>query len=158
MIIDDINIFAERILNNKKTLKKESKRFPRYNFKRRKFNRVDLATSSEDIFIEDSKGKLINLTLKNKRREIYRITSRIRRYGISYIEYNNLLIKQDYKCAICKTKELNKNLSVDHNHNSGKIRGLLCNGCNTGIGLLKDNINNLESAINYLKENGSYAK
>ena len=65
-----------------------------------------------------------------------------RNFGITLEEYNILLEKQEYKCAICngyETSYRNEVLSVDHNHNTNKIRGLLCNTCNRGLGLFKDN-------------------
>jgi hypothetical protein len=72
-------------------------------------------------------------------------------------EYQALMAKQDGKCGICNIEGGVNNrggkLAVDHCHNSGKIRGLLCHRCNTAIGLLKDNIESLNSAINYLKTN-----
>ena len=79
-------------------------------------------------------------------------------YGITFNEYEELLSKQDGKCAICgidnngKYRNKPRAFAVDHCHTTGKIRGLLCSDCNTGIGLLKDNINFLQSAINYLNK------
>jgi predicted nucleic acid-binding Zn ribbon protein len=70
-------------------------------------------------------------------------------------EYQAMMEKQDGKCAICNSEGGYQNrpgkLAVDHCHISGKIRGLLCHRCNTAIGLLKDNIENLNSAIRYLE-------
>lgn len=74
-----------------------------------------------------------------------------KKYNISIEEYNELLEKQIYVCKICK-KSSNKTLCIDHNHETGKIRGLLCHRCNSAIGLLDENLDNLESAIMYLKE------
>lgn len=69
--------------------------------------------------------------------------------------YNKQLALQNNKCAICsKTpQELGRRLVVDHCHTTGKIRGLLCRVCNTSIGALGDNIEGLQKAINYLKQN-----
>ena len=81
-----------------------------------------------------------------------------RAYGITLDEYEKLLSKQDKKCAICgidnngKYRNKPRAFAVDHCHTTGKIRGLLCSDCNTGIGLLKDNINFLQSAIKYLNK------
>jgi len=81
-----------------------------------------------------------------------------RAYGITLDEYEELLSKQDSKCAICgidnngKYRNKPRAFAVDHCHTTGKIRGLLCSDCNTGIGLLKDNINFLQSAIKYLNK------
>lgn len=73
-------------------------------------------------------------------------------YGITIDEYNKLFNLQDGCCAICNRHqtELTRNLAVDHNHITGEIRGLLCSNCNTGIGNLRDDVNLLERAIEYL--------
>ena len=74
-------------------------------------------------------------------------------YRISLKSYNDILESQEYKCAICGTQESqlsNETLFVDHCHDTGLIRGLLCHGCNAGIGLLKDNPDVIQKAANYL--------
>lgn len=74
-------------------------------------------------------------------------------YGISQEEYQQLYTLQEGKCAICSIsqEELRQPLSVDHCHITNKVRGLLCNHCNHGIGKFKDDITILQNAINYLK-------
>jgi hypothetical protein len=73
-------------------------------------------------------------------------------------------LKQQEKCDICggnevtgstNNKHLSKtyNLVMDHDHKTGKFRGMLCNLCNRGLGNFKDNIDVLEKAIEYLKKN-----
>jgi len=69
-------------------------------------------------------------------------------YNLSLEDYENLLLKQDNKCQIC---EKEKKLVVDHCHNSGKVRGLLCYGCNTSLGQFKDDTSLLRRAITYLE-------
>ena len=77
-------------------------------------------------------------------------------YKISLKDYLDLYEKQDKKCSIChgdgfKMQAHHKLLLVvDHDHDTGKVRGLLCHNCNRGLGLLQDSIDNLESAIKYL--------
>lgn len=88
---------------------------------------------------------------------------RLRRYGITLQQYNQMREDQDYCCAICGRHEeaveqgrsvsSNTSLCVDHCHTTDKVRGLLCTNCNTMIGKSKDNVFVLESAITYLKEN-----
>lgn len=75
-------------------------------------------------------------------------------YNISLEDYNILLEKQDNKCAICERNvlEYGKNLSIDHCHKTGRIRGLLCNKCNQGLGLFNDSPLFLMNAIHYLKQ------
>lgn len=82
------------------------------------------------------------------------------KYGLSPEDYQNMLNKQNGVCAICLSPETTmsnagyiKNLSVDHCHTTGRVRGLLCHHCNTGVGKFRDSVELLESAIKYLKEN-----
>jgi len=75
-------------------------------------------------------------------------------YGITLSEYDRLYELQSGLCAICNLPQTSKRktrLCVDHDHASGKVRGLLCSECNVGIGLLKDDEKILNSAINYLR-------
>lgn len=76
-------------------------------------------------------------------------------YGITVEDYEEMLDAQGGVCAICggnNEGHLRKNLklAVDHNHETGRVRGLLCDKCNRGIGLLK-NQENIESAMLYLR-------
>ncbi len=67
-----------------------------------------------------------------------------------------MLQLQNNCCAICNkpAQETLKNLYVDHNHKNGKIRGLLCQNCNSGLGHFKEDIVTLKNAINYLNQHG----
>lgn len=86
---------------------------------------------------------------ENKERT--RSTQLQRHYGITLEEYNELLKKQNNCCAICGDSPRKKSFSVDHDHITGKVRGLLCRGCNVGIGNLKDDPELLEKAIKYIE-------
>jgi len=97
---------------------------------------------------------------KRKKPELQRAYKLQTNYGLSLEDYQSLLDKQGGLCAICKQTETSKsnvgkpkNLAVDHCHTTGKVRGLLCHHCNTGIGKFMDKVDLLESAIKYLKEN-----
>lgn len=74
-------------------------------------------------------------------------------FGMTLTEYNMRFNAQNGCCAICEMHQskLSRTLSVDHNHNTGEIRGLLCNTCNSGIGLLKEDIKIFRKAIKYLR-------
>ena len=75
-------------------------------------------------------------------------------YGLTYEEYEKLLEEQNNTCKICKGVSHNgKSLCVDHDHISGKVRGLLCDKCNRGLGCYNDDISLLLEAINYLSKN-----
>lgn len=73
------------------------------------------------------------------------------KYGITIEDYNLMLKKQDFKCAICFEGRSDKRmLDVDHNHKTGVVRGLLCRSCNLAIGQLKDSVEILKNAVLYL--------
>jgi hypothetical protein len=79
-------------------------------------------------------------------------------FGIGLSDYEAMLEKQKGVCAICKEEETTvrqgrvQSLSVDHCHETGKIRGLLCNSCNRALGKFKDSIEHLMAAASYLEE------
>ncbi len=73
-----------------------------------------------------------------------------RKYGLTLSDYNDMLAKQHGRCAICRDPFHNKP-GVDHDHVTGRVRGLLCTFCNTGIGLFRDDPTRLRSAIEYLE-------
>jgi len=75
-------------------------------------------------------------------------------YGITILEYERLGEHQGWKCAICG-REMRNSLVMDHDHITGKPRGLLCHVCNSGLGFLQDSVTLLESALTYVKR---YAK
>lgn len=76
------------------------------------------------------------------------------KYGITQEQFEELLSVQDYKCAICRTDKPGGRYGwhMDHNHETGKTRGLLCWLCNSGIGKFKDNAQLLYKAHMYLRE------
>ena len=82
------------------------------------------------------------------------------RYGISEYQLEDMLIESDYKCMICGNEETNIDkrtgkayaLSVDHCHETGNIRGVLCTCCNNALGQFKDNIEYLQNAVQYLQK------
>jgi hypothetical protein len=78
--------------------------------------------------------------------------------GITPQEYDLFLRFQHGKCAICGCIETGSSrtvrMSIDHDHTTGVVRGLLCHGCNSGIGLFKENIEVMKKAISYLENGG----
>lgn len=72
-------------------------------------------------------------------------------YGIDLVEYGRLSALQNNVCKICEKPEReNRKLCVDHCHKTGRVRGLLCGGCNKSIGFMGDSIELLSRAIKYL--------
>ena len=95
--------------------------------------------------------------LKNKTVYKQRVrNSTLKKYNLTHDSYIELLQQQDCVCKICgipADKAPGKGvLCVDHDHETNKIRGLLCSRCNTGIGLFFDDVLILQNAINYLKQ------
>ena len=89
-------------------------------------------------------------------RERYRAAERLRKFGVAEHEYNEMVAVQGNCCAICRQKETAmrlgkvRALAVDHDHETGKVRALLCSDCNVGIGKLKEDREILLAAIRYL--------
>lgn len=110
--------------------------------------------------------------LSTKEKSTYQQTDRrlsirnnqlIKTYGISFEEYLCLFERQLGCCALCKTPVVllgdlttqYKSACVDHNHVTGNIRGLLCNSCNRGLGLFKDNAVLLRLAAEYIEKDSA---
>lgn len=81
-----------------------------------------------------------------------RYRSYIRKYarGVTREQYDSMVLAQNGVCVICSGVSNNKELAVDHCHVTNKVRGLLCDSCNRGIGLLKEDILILHRAIEYI--------
>lgn len=76
-----------------------------------------------------------------------------KKFGVTKGQYETMLLAQNGLCAICGIKPNHKKLSVDHDHVTGRIRGLLCSPCNLGLGSFRDNIESLARAQIYLRAN-----
>ena len=75
-----------------------------------------------------------------------------KRFDLDREDLDNMFKKQNGCCKICTKPFTGQRPCVDHCHTSNKVRGLLCGNCNKGLGHFFDNIDNLENAINYLRE------
>ena len=71
-------------------------------------------------------------------------------YGMTLEEYEALFLKQDGKCVLCHKGQTKRLLSVDHDHKTGKIRGLVCVRCNVLLGMAQDQPERFTAAITYL--------
>jgi len=88
-------------------------------------------------------------------RQCYRRTRRAthlnKKFGLTAEQYEAMVVAQDGHCAQCSRRDMpEKRLAVDHNHKTGRIRGLLCDCCNRGIGLFNDDPVRLRAAADYL--------
>jgi len=141
-------------LNNKEKIKKNDKLY-RLNNKHKEYGRQKIWRKNNPQKVKD-KGKRARMkTDKSK----FKNLSLLYKFGISLHEFELMVKKQSNLCAICNSQETlfdkraNKirSLVVDHDHRSGKIRGLLCGACNKGLGLFKDNSEIIKKASEYLK-------
>jgi hypothetical protein len=91
-------------------------------------------------------------------RESQRRTALKLKYGITPEQYDEMLLNQDGKCAICATDNpggANNTFHIDHDHETGRVRGLLCHKCNRSIGFLGDNAVGVARALAYLQRSES---
>lgn len=88
--------------------------------------------------------------LKNKDKWV---AQNLKSYGLTVNQFAQMLEQQKGLCAICLLTP--KKLQVDHDHATGKVRALLCNSCNTALGLAKDDIGRLKSFIQYLERHSA---
>ncbi len=94
--------------------------------------------------IESNKRNLLKLRLKS--------------LGLSMDDYSRMLTDQGHRCAICGTHadELDRRLAIDHCHKTGRVRGLLCNLCNTALGMFKDLPLPVFMKLSYYVQNGGF--
>lgn len=84
---------------------------------------------------------------------------RKRRYSVTPEDFLKMMVLQDGRCAICdRTFGEVGGARVDHCHASSVVRGLLCHHCNAGLGLFRDNVESLKSAVSYLNRSASNEK
>lgn len=84
--------------------------------------------------------------------ELYKDANFRRKYKLTLDQVNSMIVAQDHRCAICLEKlGESRDTHVDHDHKTGKIRQILCRGCNHGIGNFKENMVILQRAVDYLK-------
>lgn len=95
---------------------------------------------------------------RNRHKERLQKEAVCRSVGLAINDYEKMLIAQDNKCAICRCEETRvlkgkvMRLCIDHDHETGRIRGLLCHNCNSGLGKFGDNPDLLTLAVIYLMD------
>lgn len=105
---------------------------------------------------KNAKASQIKLVKERLTTKEFRDKKKLEYYGLTFDEYMGMISAQKNRCAICGEKQPlhinNGELNIDHDHNTGKVRGLLCNYCNTGIGMMKDNVVSMKNAIKYIEK------
>ena len=99
-------------------------------------------------------------THKGKIKARNKLQHLLRKYGLTEFEYQSLIIGCNGRCEICGKSEIDTGmpLGIDHNHLTGKVRGVLCRQCNAGIGSLMDSPSLIREALKYLESRGNYGK
>lgn len=132
--------------------KEKAREYGRKHYKNMKENGVYVKMKKEEKKYYDAKYRQRN---KDERALYQKDYQRRKLFGITYDYYQEMNIKQGGVCAICGQKEsrVGWELNVDHNHITGKVRGLLCSKCNHALGLFQDSIVLLKIATKYLEDN-----
>jgi hypothetical protein len=73
------------------------------------------------------------------------------KYNVSLEQYEEMFVQQKGVCAVCLHEHKRRPLNVDHNHLTGKVRGLLCDKCNMSLGLLSDSKERIKALLNYME-------
>jgi len=118
------------------------------NAEKRKESKRRYLSNPENL--EKSRAYAREYAKKNPNRQRVRLLAK---YGLDEEGYDTLLQKQDGGCAICGAKENGKkmNFVIDHDHKTGKVRGLLCTQCNAGLGNFGETLSVFHCAIRYLE-------
>ena len=103
------------------------------------------------------KNKAIEKIEQAQRADMQKESNLIRLYGITLEDYEHMFYEQGRACAICGrvADEFRRDLAVDHDHVTGKVRGLLCPDCNRGLGGFHDDIELIEKALQYLQKHSA---
>jgi hypothetical protein len=133
--------------------KKSGARYPSYICKP-----CDNARSTQWAKINKDKVTEISKRFRERHPGYFRKYDLVKNNGMTQEEYVNLWAKQDGKCAICDRPDekigkrgYNTTLVVDHDHQTGQIRGILCRKCNSGLGMFEDSVESLRAAVQYLQ-------
>lgn len=130
---------AERIRERARRWRLKNKKYKAEKDKEWRLNNADRKRENGKRYYEKTKDKFRAIDLK-------------RNYGMTVEQYDSMLKAQNGVCAICFGVNKNgKRLAVDHDHNTGKVRELLCASCNLVIGHCRESAENLERAISYLR-------
>ena len=134
-----------------------------YDSKYRTDNKTAIAQRKHQYYLTPN-GKLVSQTrtkrwLATPEGRFLKFGQKLRlRYSIDRPDFDRMLVEQTGRCLICNNQFLNNNKEphVDHDHLTGIIRGLLCGRCNRLLGMVKDSIQLLLSAVSYLQRNSTW--
>ena len=113
---------------------------------------------NKDRITKNNKVRYLKNKAEGKIQAYHKNRHLVKTYGITVGEWEDLFDAQGRSCAICKDGDIKGHWCTDHDHNTGKVRGILCQGCNTLIGMAKDHPQVLLDAKAYLEEEGHYGE
>ncbi len=129
---------------------------PRTVFQRRKGGKKDGLSFSycppchKEYARERSRKYWVTHPEKRPEQKLANRKVKLKRFGLTIAEFEEMVQLQQRRCAICNDLPNRENLDIDHDHKTGKVRGLLCSACNRAIGYMGDNPERLIKAANYL--------
>jgi hypothetical protein len=104
-------------------------------------------------YTRNKQTRLNNISQYREKGKVYNRRKKLKSLGITEEKYNEIFESQNFVCAICKKeKDAVRDWHLDHNHNTGFVRGILCPQCNVMLGFAKDDSNTLRNAIEYLEK------
>lgn len=126
---------------------------PLFDFHKRPETKDGRRSECKECFKKASKKRWENLSKEEKQKRNEKLRLKYM-YGLTPEDVQKKVKEQDNKCFICEIEAgyNNKPLYVDHCHKTGEVRKLLCQHCNSGLGMFKDNPQLLEKAAEYLKK------
>ncbi len=128
--------------------KRKSKRWQEHREEHKKYRRTYYLAHKKELA---EKQKIYRQKHKREIAEYKRKRTLLRRYNLTLEQVDELLIKQDHRCAICKKPLTEAQRTIDHDHRTGEARGILCMPCNSGLGMFKEDQTVMAEAIQYLK-------
>lgn len=123
-------------------------------------NKERRAANPERFREWERRSSAATFEVNGPKKRIRNLPHRLRIHGLTETEFWAMMAAQDNRCAICQRQVMparegkgNRDCAcIDHDHETGKVRGILCNSCNTALGLLKDKTDVLLRAVEYLSK------
>lgn len=130
---------AARVRANKVYRKRHAERLSRERKQKRNVSNPHFK-KTEDAYRKKNRDRIAKHALQD----------RVRKFGITISRLEEMKEEQDNKCAICGNPPHRRDLHIDHDHKTGKVRALLCHFCNAGLGYFRDDVDRMYLAIEYL--------
>jgi hypothetical protein len=110
-----------------------------------KLHREQEKKDRKDYYYKHTKEEIMKSSIRKYKNQ----------YGLTLEQIDMMLIQQNHKCKLCGISLAETKRCIDHDHNTGKVRGILCNKCNSGLGHFNDNEDMLMRAAKYIKLEGN---